>query len=496
MSTLSEYVSNCFFHSFPPLTLPSMPLRPALPAPRQSHRSHVALSQPKAVAPPPSSRPATPSRPRGDIPRKSSQPPSSSAPYSPTRNMSDKPPMTPSPRPQRRRRGGNKPSAQRAQASAPAVMAVDGEAPDRESGTSGEDYVQGDEDALFDLLGVVSPPKSVEPQAQLESRPGLIVLPKGEGPNAVKKPRKARKSKKTVGQDPELLVKGDDGLPRPSAQQGAVLIDPAPKSKSKKPTRQPLAPRASAPPAPVQTTTNTPTLDQLLASAIPTAPSPKPHAKSVQHARDDVTFEMSSLSQNLPSDLEDAGNGQQKKGKSKKKEDASAVWDMPDAVGGDELTWQQKLSQTETPTRAIRKSFQSERKGKSKLSTLYDPNRAAGNNGFPTHSKHPSYDSIPNQLAQPISTAQQRLPISAFDGHIPFHTGFNVHRPPQTPAKSVASVHGNLLMGEGALPVIPGEFPRINGAGGVPVGGPKYAGPTFHNSPHAATLSKPDLEDF
>lgn len=217
-------------------------------------------------------------------------------------------------------------------------MAVDGEAPDRESGTSGEDYVQGDEDALFDLLGVVSPPKSVEPQAQLESRPGLIVLPKGEGPNAVKKPRKARKSKKTVGQDPELLVKGDDGLPRPSAQQGAVLIDPAPKSKSKKPTRQPLAPRASAPPAPVQTTTNTPTLDQLLASAIPTAPSPKPHAKSVQHARDDVTFEMSSLSQNLPSDLEDAGNGQQKKGKSKKKEDASAVWDMPDAVGGDELT--------------------------------------------------------------------------------------------------------------------------------------------------------------
>lgn len=51
-------------------------------------------------------------------------------------------------------------------------------------------------------------------------------------------------------------------------------------------------------------------------------------------------------------------------------------------------------------------------------------------------------------------------------------------------------------MGEGALPVIPGEFPRINGAGGVPVGGPKYAGPTFHNSPHAATLSKPDLEDF
>lgn len=375
-------------------------------------------------------------------------------------------------------------------------MAVDGEAVDRESGNSGEDYAQEDEDALFDLLGVVSPPKSVEPPAQLENRPGLIVLPKGEGPNAVKRPRKTRKSKKTVGQDSELLVKGNDGLARPSAQQDGLPVDPARKSKSKKLTKPHLAARASAPPAPVQTTANPPTLDQLLASTIPTAPSPKPHAKGVQRDRDDGTFEMSSLSQNLPSDMEDSGNGQQKKGKSKKKEDAGAVWDMPDAIGGGELTWQQKLTQTETPTRTTRKSFQSERKGKSKLSTLYDPNRAADNNGFLSHAKHLSYDSIPTQLAQPISTAQQRLPISAFDGHIPFHTGFNVHRPPQTPAKSVASVHGNLLMGEGALPVIPGDFPRINGAGGVPVGGPKYAGPTFHNSPHAATLSKPDLEDF
>lgn len=217
-------------------------------------------------------------------------------------------------------------------------MAVDGEAVDRESGNSGEDYAQEDEDALFDLLGVVSPPKSVEPPAQLENRPGLIVLPKGEGPNAVKRPRKARKSKKTVGQDSELLVKGNDGLARPSAQQDGLPVDPARKSKSKKPTKPHLAARASAPPAPVQTTANPPTLDQLLASTIPTAPSPKPHAKGVQRDRDDGTFEMSSLSQNLPSDMEDSGNGQQKKGKSKKKEDAGAVWDMPDAIGGGELT--------------------------------------------------------------------------------------------------------------------------------------------------------------
>lgn len=242
--------------------------------------------------------------------------------------------MTPSPRPQRKRRGGNKPSTQRAQASAPAVMAVDGEVVDRESGNSGEDYAQEDEDALFDLLGVVSPPKSVELHAQLESRPGLIVLPKGEGPNAVKKSRKARKSKKTAGQGSDLFVKDDDGL----QQHGGVPVDPAPKEKSKKLTKLPLTAMASAPPGPVQTTGPTPTLDQLLASAIPAAPSPKPRAKRVQRAQDDSTFEMSSLSQNLPSDLEGAGNGQQKKGKSKKKENASAVWDMPDAAGGDELT--------------------------------------------------------------------------------------------------------------------------------------------------------------
>lgn len=213
-------------------------------------------------------------------------------------------------------------------------MAVDGEIVDRESGNSGEDYAQEDEDALFDLLGVVSPPKSVELHAQLESRPGLIVLPKGEGPNAVKKSRKARKPKKTAGQGSDLFVNDDDGL----QQHGGVSVDPAPKKKSKKLTKPPLTATASAPPGPVQTTGPTPTLDQLLASAIPAAPSPKPRAKRVQRAQDDSTFEMSSLSQNLPSDLEGAGNGQQKKGKSEKKENASAVWDMPDAAGGDELT--------------------------------------------------------------------------------------------------------------------------------------------------------------
>jgi len=51
------------------------------------------------------------------------------------------------------------------------------------------------------------------------------------------------------------------------------------------------------------------------------------------------------------------------------------------------------------------------------------------------------------------------------------------------------------------LPVIQGEFPRL-GKGMAMVSGNngftgiKYAGPTFHNSPHAGSLPKPDLDDF
>lgn len=129
-------------------------------------------------------------------------------------------------------------------------------------------------------------------------------------------------------------------------------------------------------------------------------------------------------------------------------------------------------------------------------------------NPRPAHSRRLSLDGIPTSSA-PVTRS-----ISAFDSFIPFHTGFNVHRAPQTPAKSVASANGNLLgkQQNGTLPIVgSGEFPRLHGAGqdgmerkgslgngnGTATGlGMKYAGPTFHNSPHAATLSKPDLEDF
>ena len=88
------------------------------------------------------------------------------------------------------------------------------------------------------------------------------------------------------------------------------------------------------------------------------------------------------------------------------------------------------------------------------------------------------------------------IPVSAFDDTIPFHTGFNVNRAPQTPAKLPTIMHANTN-----LPIVQGVFPRVAGQKAplkAPAanGGIKYAGPTFHNSPNAASLPKPDLEDF
>jgi len=117
----------------------------------------------------------------------------------------------------------------------------------------------------------------------------------------------------------------------------------------------------------------------------------------------------------------------------------------------------------------------------------------------PTHARRLSLDN--------------NVPVSAFDHTQPFHTGFNVHRAPQTPAK----LPGNMAPAH-HLPILHQEFPRIGkgtghspyvstppAAPGVIPMGPittpahakiKYAGPTFHNSPHGASLPKPDLDDF
>lgn len=138
-----------------------------------------------------------------------------------------------------------------------------------------------------------------------------------------------------------------------------------------------------------------------------------------------------------------------------------------------------------------------------------NPNPNA-NNKRPQHSRRLSLD---DRITHDNKQGQNLFSFSpsAFDISQPYHTGFNVHRAPQTPSRPLAfgvpAVSDN-------LPLIQGDFPRLAGQGqgprvasapapaGIGLGGNpgpmgiKYAGPTFHNSPHAASLPKPDLEDF
>ncbi|TYJ54706.1 hypothetical protein B9479_004646 [Cryptococcus floricola] len=473
-----------------------MPPRSTLPAPKSrpppassSSHAHSSAHPSYTNAPKPSglstSRPVTPS----SHSRKSAPQSRNESPAKHQREPMEKAPFTPSPRPQRKRRG-NQPSNQRSESEPQPAS------PEEEDA------------ALFDLLGVAPPPKKAEPEPQLESRRGVIVLPEGEGLNGTKKQKNRRKNKKT----PEEDIR-DDGLPRDQAESSR---------RKKKPVKPMLTETFSAP---AQQLSQPSSIDSLMASATKNSPpfstsSPKPRSRDVKRAENDGAYETASLSKSLPADVDGvslmASGVRTKKGK---KEDESAVWDMPEGSGSQTLTWQQKLAQTETPPRNSRKGFATERKPKSKLSTLYNPSTASNSSSRPSHGRRLSYDSLaqPYHLSQPSITALppalQRenpslsgVPISAFDGHIPFHTGYNVHRAPQTPAKTVATAHGNLLNGDGSLPLIPGEFPRLQseGSGSGSIGsaaggkgmGMKYAGPTFHNSPHAATLSKPDMEDF
>ncbi len=115
----------------------------------------------------------------------------------------------------------------------------------------------------------------------------------------------------------------------------------------------------------------------------------------------------------------------------------------------------------------------------------------------------PNHHSRPSKVIMNLDTAGgtgivgNQRPFSNFDSSIPYHVGMNVNRPPQTPSKSFNNNNKSA-----DLPILPGEFPRIgrvgNGPGNAhsPSMGPKYAGPTFHNSPHAGSLPKPDLDDF
>lgn len=125
---------------------------------------------------------------------------------------------------------------------------------------------------------------------------------------------------------------------------------------------------------------------------------------------------------------------------------ADKQWDMPAPVGGQQLTWQQLDSPSATPSKPAKKTRNAKPRASCDLDTtnFYANNRA------------------------------QHAPV-------PVHA-------PQTPPR-VPVPHTDAI----TLPIV-GEFPRINK---MPMtAGPKYAGPTFHNSPASGSLPQPDLDDF
>ncbi|KAK8849480.1 hypothetical protein IAR55_004814 [Kwoniella newhampshirensis] len=506
-----------------------------------------------------SSRPGTPSR--GDIPsrisstnlRRPSSPSRSQNPHTQSSTMLDHP-ATPTLRKPRKPRKGAKTSQQR-QASG-----LD----DSLGGQEDESCMLGveqepsseDEETLFDLLGVTTPAK------ELPAQSGMLALPREDMDLALGRPKKGRKGKQDRGLDPDLEVAGPsiggaEGSPATARRgvrklpQHAGLQEADKRLSSEGEVKQNKSGRrgkktSKSIVAQSNDITGTSHLEIDSSSGLPIRPSgigatrprggrhaqieePENQPFSGTNLTAESPFDVSGLSKSLPSGgLAQNPKPQNSLGRLKKANkkgvdsgDESAVWDMPEVAGGQELTWQQKLqSQSSTPNestpRRSAKSAPSDRKSKSSKST--SSTMSSGHTQVPAHppavssplnprTPHPrrlSLDGVPATSA-PVTRS-----ISAFDSFIPYHTGFNVHRAPQTPAKSVASANGNLLgtQQNNSLPIVgSGEFPRLHGAGqdgqerkgsldhGTGMG-MKYAGPTFHNSPHAATLSKPDMEDF
>lgn len=192
-------------------------------------------------------------------------------------------------------------------------------------------------------------------------------------------------------------------------------------------------------------------------------------------------LDMSAMSRSLPAGFfTEENNG------------SADVWDMPESAGHDGLTWQQQLQSEDTPSK------------RSNRSTPSEPRRRKATPKTHNHDRHQSLEDVPvSNLTKMIaaagpSSAGTRPPVSAFDASIPFHTGYNVHRAPQTPVRTSANIGTRIspaaIPQAISLPIV-GDFPRINKSG-APIGGPKYAGPTFHNSPASDSLPKPDLDDF
>jgi hypothetical protein len=193
---------------------------------------------------------------------------------------------------------------------------------------------------------------------------------------------------------------------------------------------------------------------------------------------------------------------------------------LPSSVSGASgkpLNWQQQLQNETTPSKnpkaGSRRASKAPAKagGHKRRSSLDDAPVAAiaaAMQGMPPLSGTTAGNASPNKAA---------VPVSHFDSSIPFHTGYNVHRAPQTPLRAnqrttAVTARDGVIQ----LPIM-GEFPRMNGAdaalamgqasspgsASAPAAGagpavPKsfYAGPAFHNSPAGRDLPKPDLDDF
>jgi hypothetical protein len=212
--------------------------------------------------------------------------------------------------------------------------------------------------------------------------------------------------------------------------------------------------------------------------------------------------DLTAMSRSLPASFFAEDKKENGKGDSK-------VWDMPiDTSPGSAqgLTWQQQLQaeETSTPSKRSTRSSAGSSGGRrtAKAATPAVPSPSATRH----HDRRQSLDQVPvSNLTKMMASVgpasaggRGGAPVSAFDASIPYHTGFNVHRAPQTPVRNVTAARVSpvaaTLSSTINLPIV-GDFPRINKSGG-PLGGPKYAGPTFHNSPASGSLPKPDLDDF
>lgn len=363
--------------------------------------------------------------------------------------------------PQRKRNTGRRRAAQRSSNLAPA------------EGTDSAEPDGSTDDDLFELLGVAD--AKPQPPQQPAQQPGLLQLSR-EGMEAAtkKSQRKPRRRNETP--------LGDD-TPASSEPDQTQIEQPRRNRRGKKDTRK----AADESPAPNRRR--------------------EPRQKAQPEPSPDNSYDMNSLSRSLPASF--LAEAQEDKNKKKEK------WDMPADSSPTSINqaltvsacffcrsvadsqWQQQLQNELTPSKNPRNNGRRSSKApkagghdrRSSLDHVPVSGIAAMMNATAAHPTAPAPTSSP---------PKQAIPVSAFDSSIPFHTGFNVHRAPQTPIRApkrstAVTAHDGVI----TLPIV-GDFPRINRASAhaAPLGAVKYAGPTFHNSPASGSLPKPDLDDF